>query len=131
MKHTLKVRFTGRFGRDIIDLHMVTNTPVSSTLNEIISRLAKGLGAEQIYLFGSRASGQAGPDSDYDLLVVVPRSDLPRHKRESLSYDLLWGLTTPVDVIVLTRAEFKRTVQVKTSLAANVKAKGKLLYGKS
>jgi hypothetical protein len=63
--------------------------------------------------------------------VVVPRSDLPRHQREALSYDLLWGVTTPVDVIVLTRAEFKRSAQVKTSLAANVKAKGKLLYGKS
>jgi uncharacterized protein len=110
---------------------MVTTTFSSSTLDEIVSRLAKGLGADQIYLFGSRASGQAEPGSDYDLLVVVPRSDLPRHQREVLSYDLLWGLTTPVDVIVLTRAEFKRAAQVKTSLSAAVKAKGKLLYEKS
>jgi predicted nucleotidyltransferase len=110
---------------------MVTTTLNLSTLDEIISRLANGLGAEQIYMFGPRASGQVGPGSDYDLLVVVPHSDLPRHQREAISYDLLWGLTTPVDVIVLTRAEFKRTARVKTSLAAAVKAKGKLLYGKS
>ena len=67
--------------------------------------------------------------SDIDLLLVLPDSDLPRHKRESLSYDLLWGLTTPVDVIVLTRAEFQRGCQVKSSLPSRVRAEGKLLYG--
>jgi predicted nucleotidyltransferase len=105
---------------------VITSNP--SILDEIVSRLAKGLGAEQIYLFGSQARGQAGPGSDYDLLVVVPKSDLTRYQREALSYDLLWGLATPVDVIVLTRAEFTRTAQVRTSLAASVKAEGQLLY---
>ena len=100
-------------------------------LDEIVSRLAKGLGAERIYLFGSQASGQASPGSDFDVLVITPHSNLPRHKREAQAYDLLWGLTTAVDVIVLTRAEFCRQAQVKTSLAATVKNKGVLLYGKS
>jgi len=110
---------------------MATTTALPSILDEVVSRLAKGLQAERIYLFGSQASGQAGPGSDYDLLVVVPRSDLPRHQREAFSYDLLWGLTVPVDVIVLTHAEFQRLAQVKTSLAATAKAKGIILYGKS
>jgi predicted nucleotidyltransferase len=109
---------------------MVSTIGSTSALNEVVSRLAKGLQAEQIYLFGSHASGAAGPESDYDLLVIVPRTDLPRHKREAISYDLLWGLTIPIDVIVLTRAEFQRHAQVKTSLAATVKSKGILLYGK-
>jgi predicted nucleotidyltransferase len=99
-------------------------------MDEIVSRLAKGLRAEQIYLFGSQARGQADQASDIDLLVVVPRSNLPRHQREAKSYDLLWGLTVPVDVIVMTRAEFQRAAQVKTSLVATVKAQGKLLYGR-
>jgi len=110
---------------------MATTTALPSILDEVVSRLAKGLQAERIYLFGSQASDQAGPGSDYDLLVVVPRSDLPRHQREAFSYDLLWGLTVPVDVIVLTCAEFQRLAQVKTSLAATAKARGIILYGKS
>jgi len=110
---------------------MATTTALPSILDEVVSRLAKGLQAQRIYLFGSQASDQAGPGSDYDLLVVVPRSDLPRHQREAFSYDLLWGLTVPVDVIVLTRAEFQRLAQVKTSLAATAKAKGIILYGQS
>jgi len=102
------------------------NNPV---LKDIVSRLVKGSQVERIYLFGSQASGRAGPDSDIDLLVVVPSSNLPRHQREAGFYDLLWGLTTPVDVIVLTDAEFQRLAQVKTSIAATVQNKGVLLYG--
>jgi predicted nucleotidyltransferase len=98
-------------------------------LKEVVDRLARGLHPEKIYLFGSQARAQAEEGSDIDLLVVVPDSDLPRHRREALSYDLLWGLTTPVDVIVLTRAEFQRASRVKTSLASTVQAEGVILYG--
>lgn len=107
---------------------MVTTISDSMVLDEIVSRLTKGLKAERIYLFGSRARGQARQDSDYDLLVVVPNSRLPRHRREARSYDLLWGLATPVDVVVLTRAEFQRAIKVKTSLASSAQADGILLY---
>ena len=101
----------------------------SETLAEIVKRLVRGLQPERIYLFGSQARGQADAGSDIDLLLVVPDSDVPRHRREALSYDLLWGLTVPVDVIVLTYAEFQRGSQVKTSLPSTVQAEGKLLYG--
>ncbi len=98
-------------------------------LQEIVDRLVRGLHPERIYLFGSQGRGEAEAGSDVDLLIVVPDSDLPRHRREALSYDLLWGLTVPVDVIVLTRAEFQRACRVKTSLASTVQAEGKVLYG--
>ena len=101
------------------------------TLDDIVSRLVRGLQPERIYLFGSQAREEAVWGSDIDLLVIVPSSDLPRHRREALSYDLLWGLTTPVDVIVLTNEEFLRASKVKTSIAATASAKGKLLYARS
>lgn len=110
---------------------MNTASTFSPLLDDIVSRLARGLRPERIYLFGSQASGRATRGSDFDLLIVVPRSTLPRHRREALSYDLLWGLTTPVDLIVMTRAEFKRLSRVKTSLAAAAQAMGILLYDQS
>jgi len=103
----------------------------SESLKEVVDRLVRGLQPERIYLFGSQARGEADEGSDIDLLLVVPESDLPRHQREALSYDLLWGLTIPVDVIVLTRAEFERGSRVRTSLPATVQTEGKLLYGQS
>ena len=51
-------------------------------------------------------------DVQFKELIVVPASGLPRHPREARSYDRLWGLTRPADVIVLTRAEFNRASRV-------------------
>lgn len=99
-------------------------------LQEVIRRLVINLQPEQIYLFGSYARGLQKPDeSDIDLLVIVPDSDLPRHQREARSYDTLWGLTTPVDLVVLTRKEFDRTSRIRTSLASTAQSQGVLIYG--
>ena len=39
-------------------------------LAEIVRRLVEGFHPERVYLFGSRARRDAGPDRDYDLMVV-------------------------------------------------------------
>ena len=108
---------------------MSSYTSKAEELQVIVDRLVKGLQPDRIYLFGSRARSHAGDDSDIDLLVVVPDSRIPRHQRETQSYDILWGLTYPVDVIVLTREEFNRTSRVKTSLVSTVLNEGKVIYG--
>jgi predicted nucleotidyltransferase len=108
--------------------NMVGRYPISKKLEPVINRLVEGLKPERIYLFGSQARGEASSESDFDLLIVIPQSNLPRHQREAKSYDLLWGLTTPVDLVVLTREEFNQTSQVRTSLASNVKDHGRILY---
>lgn len=40
-------------------------------MQEIVRRLIEAYDPERIYLFGSRARGDVGPDSDYDLMVIV------------------------------------------------------------
>ena len=103
----------------------------TSELQEVVRRLVSALRPEQIYLFGSYSRGAAVPgQSDIDLLVIVPDSNLPRHQREAQSYNSLWGLTIPVDLVVLTREEFNRTSRVKTSLASTTRDKGVLIYGR-
>ena len=102
----------------------------SRVLREVVRRLVDGLQPERIYLFGSYARGTHIPgQSDIDLLVIVPDSDLPRHQREARSYDTLWGLATPVELVVLTREEFNRASRVKTSLASTALSQGVLIYG--
>ena len=46
-------------------------------LAEIVHRLVEAFDPEQIYLFGSHARGKAGPDSDYDVMVVVSQATEP------------------------------------------------------
>jgi hypothetical protein len=97
-------------------------------LLEIVERLKRHLDPERIYLFGSRARGESGADSDYDLPVIVGSSDLPRYKRNQEAFRLLRGIGASKDVIVLTRDEFGEKRQVASSLAATVEREGCILY---
>ena len=102
---------------------------VADPVAESVRRLRAGLHAERIYLFGSRARDEADEDSDYDFLVVVRDSPLPRYKREQQAFRALCGVGIAKDVVVFTREEFERGVAVASSLPATVAREGRLLYG--
>ena len=95
---------------------------------EAVERLVEALLPERIYLFGSRARGEVREDSDYDLMVVVPRSDQPRYQRAQHAYRVLWGSGIPLDILVWTRDEFERQASVVASLPATILREGRLLY---
>jgi len=58
-------------------------------LAEVVRRLAEAYRPERIYLFGSVARGEAGPDSDYDILVLAPDDAAPERLRSRLGYQAL------------------------------------------
>jgi predicted nucleotidyltransferase len=101
---------------------------VNPKLAEIVSRLVEAYEPERIYLFGSEARGDAGPDSDFDLLVVVPNEAPPEMKRSRLAYERLWGTGVAADVLVWTKERFDSRLHLKASLPATVLREGKLLY---
>ncbi len=98
------------------------------TLSEIVRRLVDVYEPERVYLFGSRARGDQDPDSDYDLIVVVPDEAPPSRKRSRLAYEHLWGTGKGADVLVWTRGRFDSRLHLKASLPATVLREGKLLY---
>jgi uncharacterized protein len=102
---------------------------IADLLSESVRRLRSTLPAERIYLFGSRARGEATDESDFDFLVVVRDSPLPRYKREQQAFRALCGMGIAKDVLVFTRHEFEKKLAVVTSLPATVAREGKLLYG--
>lgn len=106
-------------------MHVAETSPA---LAEIVRRLVAAYEPERVYLFGSRARGDAGPDSDYDLLLVVPDSAPPERQRGRLAYEVLWGLGTAADVLVWTRERFESRLALKASLPSTVVREGKLLY---
>jgi predicted nucleotidyltransferase len=107
---------------------LVPSPPADPKLKEMVRRLGEHLRPARIYLFGSRARGDAGPDSDYDLLVVVATSTLPGYKRDQEAFRALRGVGVSKDVIVLTLDEFQRKSSVVCSLPATVLREGTLLY---
>jgi predicted nucleotidyltransferase len=97
-------------------------------LTEVLRRLIEAYAPERIYLFGSTARDEAGPDSDYDLLLVVPDDAPPERQRSRLAYERLWGTGTAADVLVWTRSSFDRRLHLPASLPATVVREGKLLH---
>ena len=97
-------------------------------LAEIVRRLIEAYRPLRLYLFGSHARGEAGADSDYDLLLVVP-DDAPLERRQSrLAYKVLRGTGTAADVIIWTNGNFEERLRVPASLPSIVEREGKQLY---
>jgi len=97
-------------------------------LDQIVARLVEALHPERIYLFGSHAYGRPHPDSDLDLLVVVPDDPTDRWELAIRGRASLRGLRVPVDVVVFHRSEMDKWAPVRCSLPHAVVRKGKLIY---
>lgn len=81
---------------------------------ELVERIRAVGKIDKILLFGSAATGTAGPGSDIDLIVVLDRDTMPGSFRErSANYlQISRAIRTfekqhPVDLLVYTRPEFE------------------------
>jgi uncharacterized protein len=98
-------------------------------LAEIVRRLVEAYQPERVYLFGSHARGEAGPDSDYDLMVVVPgQAPLPWQRSHRTS-EALRGIGMAADVLVWARESFEKRLHLKASLPSTIMREGRLLHG--
>ena len=97
-------------------------------LDEIVERLKQAYQPARIYLFGSRARGDVGPNSDFDILVVVPDSAQGERRGSRLAYQVLRGTGIAADILVWTLGYFESRRHLKSSLSATVSAEGWLLY---
>jgi predicted nucleotidyltransferase len=100
-----------------------------SLLAEIVRRLVDTFHPERIYLFGSRARGEVGVDSDYDLMVVIRDEDVaPQTRRSKRAYEALRGTGVAADVLVWTLRSFESRLHIVASLPATIEREGRLLY---
>ncbi len=111
--------------------HVVFEPPAreSQALDEVVRRLVRVYHPEKIYLFGSVARGEAGPDSDYDLMVILPDGAPLSLQSEDLAYRALRGTGAAADILVWTHSNFERQLHLKASLPSTVVREGRLLYG--
>ncbi len=96
-------------------------------LAEIIRRIVRVIDPMKVILFGSRARGDARPDSDFDLLVVRESSN-PRHERSAPIYTALADMPIEVEVMVYTPAEIEEWQEVPQAFVTTAVREGKVLY---
>ena len=110
--------------------HEVPHLPSAEVpiLADLVERLVRAYAPERIYLFGSKARGDWGPNSDFDLLVVVPDNAPPERQESSLAYKTLRGTGVAADILVVNRSTFDSRLHVIASLPATVAREGRLLH---
>jgi uncharacterized protein len=97
-------------------------------LVRVVERLVAAFRPDRIYLFGSQARGEATPDSDVDLLVVVPNADRPPYQLDQEAYRIVAPHSLRLEIIVIPRGEFAWRSRSPASLPATVLREGRLLY---
>ena len=110
-------------------------TPEASTfppltpelLDEIVRRILQVGSPRRIVLFGSRARGDARPDSDIDLLIIED-SDLPRYRRSPRYLRALLGVFPAKDVVVWTPPEVDAWREVPHAFVTSALREGRTLY---
>jgi predicted nucleotidyltransferase len=100
-------------------------TTTSVNLQNIAERLAKATRASAVILFGSHATHTARPDSDVDVLYVVPDdADLLAVAQEAER--LFYPRSVPLDLVPMHQSHWQQGASV---LARIVKREGIVLYG--
>ncbi|MCL5611445.1 MAG: nucleotidyltransferase domain-containing protein [Chloroflexi bacterium] len=96
-------------------------------LPEVVNRIVRKFNPLRIILFGSWARGEARPDSDVDLLVVLPEVE---HKRRTAIEILrvLNGVPISKDIVVTTPEEIKERGRVVGNILLPALTEGKIIY---
>jgi predicted nucleotidyltransferase len=99
-------------------------------IDAMVRRIVKRFHPAKIILFGSYAKGNAGPDSDIDLLIIMPVRG-SRHKKAVEIGVALHDIDIPKDVIVVTPEEFEWRKDVIGTIEWPAVREGRVLYAKS
>jgi predicted nucleotidyltransferase len=102
---------------------------VQAQIDRMVKRIVKKFHPEQIILFGSQARGDARPDSDVDLLVVMPVKGSIRELRLDIR-EALHSIPISVDVIVTTPEDFAWRKDFVGTLEWPAAREGKVLYAR-
>jgi predicted nucleotidyltransferase len=96
-------------------------------IREMVNRIVRRFDPEKVILFGSYATGKAGPDSDVDLLVVMPVIGSKRKKAVEIGV-ALHDMGVAKDVIVARPDEFEWRKDIIGTIEWPAAHEGKVLY---
>lgn len=84
---------------------------------------------QRVILFGSRARGEAGPDSDIDLLVVLGDEAPPEKLTSQAGEEARRTYRRAADVFAMSAARFESERAIVGTIAAEADADGIVVYG--
>jgi len=107
----------------------MNNKVSEKKIQQMVSLIVKKFQPDQIILFGSHARGKARPDSDVDLLIVMPVEGSRRDKAIEIGI-ALQGFRVPKDIIVTTPKDFEWRKEIIGTIERPAVMEGKILYAR-
>ena len=108
----------------------MTGTEAEKRIGEMVSRIVARFDPDRVILFGSYARGDAGPDSDVDLLVIKSVEGSRREERIRIGA-ALHGVGLAKDVVVATPEDVERHGNLVGTVLRAALHGGKVLYERS
>jgi len=102
---------------------------IENDLKVVMQAISTNTKVEDIFLFGSWAYGEPKPDSDLDIYLVIPDTDVDIcDLNAEIRFALYKKLTLPLDLVIAKKSVFER--RRKGLTLENVIAKqGVRIYG--
>jgi len=102
-------------------------------LDDMVRTIGREIDPEHVYLFGSRARGDAHTGSDVDLLIVDHKPFGPGHSRfQEINrvYQALSPFRVTTDVLLYSNEEFAKWQHSLNHVIGRCYREGKLLYAR-
>ncbi|GAB4400262.1 MAG: nucleotidyltransferase domain-containing protein [Anaerolineales bacterium] len=111
-----------------MDPRLDTREITPDLLAYIVQKIVDAINPQKIILFGSRARGDATPESDLDLFIVYDGTENSRIIRRKLDL-LFWGRAFGMDILVNSSQELAENLKIgNLFVQTHIFAQGKILY---
>jgi len=101
--------------------------PDPKIIDDLVRRIVEAVHPLRIVLFGSAARGDMGPNSDLDVLVVMPDGTHRRKTAQEL-YRRTWGIGFAKDIVVVTESDIRKYRTDPYMIIKNAIEEGREVY---
>ncbi len=109
---------------------IANRTTTRMHIDRMVKRIVAKFRPERVILFGSHARGEAGPDSDVDLLVVMDFEGTAFDKGLEITY-ALHDILVPKDIVVTRPDDFAWRKDVVGTIEWPAVQEGQVVYAPS
>jgi predicted nucleotidyltransferase len=97
-----------------------------SEIQDFVDKVVAEFSPQRVILFGSYARGEATPDSDVDLLVIMPTTK--RTVQQALEIRKRVSCRFALDLLVRTPRDVKKRLALHDCFLGDIVAEGRTLY---